>query len=91
MSLPARCFFLFGMLFQSSIAVGGIYMLNYVPPAQKENYMTLAYATDGVIGGGATFLAGVLLQSLEEQPIVAPGRAAGRLRGAVRGAARSSS
>jgi hypothetical protein len=62
-------FFLFGLFFQSSIAVGGVYMLNYVPPAQKENYMTLAYATDGIIGGGVTFLAGVLLQFLETQPV----------------------
>jgi hypothetical protein len=58
-------FFLMGLLFQSSIAVGSIYMLNYVPPAHKENYMTLAYASDGIIGGGATFLAGVLLQVLD--------------------------
>ena len=40
-------------------------MLNYVPPAHKENYMTLAYASDGIIGGGATFLAGLLLQFLD--------------------------
>lgn len=59
------CFFLLGMLFQSSIAVGSIYMLNYVPPKHKENYMTLAYASDGIIGGGATFLAGFLLQLLD--------------------------
>ena len=58
-------FFLLGLLFQSSIAVGSIYMLNYVPPAHKENYMTLAYASDGIIGGGATFLAGFLLQFLD--------------------------
>jgi MFS family permease len=61
-------FFLFGLLFQSSIATGSIYMLNYVPPAQKENYMTLAYASDGIIGGGATFLAGLLLQWLDSHP-----------------------
>jgi hypothetical protein len=70
-------FFLVGFLLQSSIAVGGIYMLNYVPPAQKENYMTLAYATDGVIGGGATFLAGALLQFLEVNPIAPFGVAVG--------------
>lgn len=58
-------FFLLGLLFQSSIVVGSIYMLNYVPPAHKENYMTLAYASDGIIGGGATFLAGLLLQFLD--------------------------
>jgi hypothetical protein len=40
-------------------------MLNYVPPQHKENYMTLAYASDGIIGGGATFLAGFLLQFLD--------------------------
>jgi MFS family permease len=60
-------FFLFGLLFQSSIGVGSIYMLNYVPPAQKENYMTLAYASDGIIGGGATILAGLMLQLLDSQ------------------------
>ncbi len=59
------CFFLMGLLFQSSIALGSIYMLNYVPPQHKENYMTLAYASDGIIGGGATFLAGFLLQILD--------------------------
>ena len=43
-----------GLLFQSSIAVGSIYMLN--PSARpQENYMTLARASDGIIGGGATF------------------------------------
>src|SRR3569623_3391981 len=60
-------FFIFGLLFQCCISVGGIYMLNYVPPAQKENYMTLAYASDGIIGGGAPFLAGLLLQWLDTQ------------------------
>lgn len=70
-------FFLFGLVFQSSITVGGIYMLNYVPPAQKENYMTLAYATDGLIGGGVTFLAGFLLQFLEVQPVALFGVALG--------------
>ncbi|MBK8086339.1 MAG: MFS transporter [Devosia sp.] len=67
--IAGAIFFLFGLLFQSSISVGGIYMLNYVPPAQKENYMTLAYATDGIIGGGVTFLAGMLLNFLEVQPV----------------------
>lgn len=62
-------FFLVGVFFQSSISIGGVYLLNYVPPAQKENYLTLAYATDGLIGGGATFLAGALLQFLEIHPI----------------------
>jgi MFS family permease len=62
-------FFLVGLLFQSSVTTGGIYLLNYVPPAQKENYMTLAYASDGLIGGGATFLAGLLLQFLNSRPI----------------------
>lgn len=63
--IAGTIFFLLGMLFQSSIAVGGIYMLNYVPPAHKENYMTLAYASDGIIGGGASLLAGLLLQILD--------------------------
>ncbi len=68
-------FFLMGLLFQSSIAIGGIYMLNYVPPAQKENYMTLAYASDGIIAGGATFLAGILLQFLDDHPRILMGAA----------------
>jgi hypothetical protein len=67
--IAAVIFFLFGLLFQSSIAVGSIYMLNYVPPAKKESYTTLAYASDGLIGGGVTFLAGTLLQFLQVQPI----------------------
>ncbi len=62
-------FFLFGLLVHSSITAGGIYMLNYVPPADKENYMTLAYTTDGIIGGGAVFLSGFLLQFLEVRPV----------------------
>ncbi len=75
--IAGAIFFLFGLLFQSSISVGGIYMLNYVPPAQKENYMTLAYATDGIIGGGVTFLAGMLLNFLEVQPVTLFGAALG--------------
>lgn len=66
-------FFVFGMLFQSAISVGGIYMLNYVPPAKKESYMTLAYMTDGLIGGGAAFLAGWLLELLASNTIVISG------------------
>lgn len=66
-------FFVFGMLFQSAISVGGIYMLNYVPPAKKESYMTLAYMTDGLIGGGAAFLAGWLLELLASNTIVVSG------------------
>ena len=66
-------FFVFGMLFQSAISVGGIYMLNYVPPAKKESYMTLAYMTDGLIGGGAAFLAGWLLELLATNTIVISG------------------
>ncbi len=69
--IAGAIFFLMGLLFASSISVGGIYMLNYVPPAHKENYMTLAYASDGIIGGGATFLAGLLLQFLDAHtPVV---------------------
>lgn len=66
-------FFLLGMLFQSAMAVGGIYMLNYVPPDKKESYMTLAYMTDGIIGGGVTFLAGWLLEYLGSNTIVLSG------------------
>jgi MFS family permease len=67
--IAGAVFFLMGLLFQSSIATGGIYLLNYVPPAHKENYMTLAYASDGLIGGGATVLAGILLQLLLDHPV----------------------
>ncbi len=73
--LAGAVFFLVGLLFQSSIAAGSIYMLNYVPPAQKENYMTLAYASDGLIGGGATFLAGILLQVLNQNQLAPFGTA----------------
>lgn len=58
-------FVLFGMVFQSAITVGGIYMLNYVPPAHKESYMAVAYTSDGIIGGGVTFIAGALLAYFE--------------------------
>jgi MFS family permease len=71
--LAGAVFFLLGLLFQSSIIVGNIYLLNYVPPQQKENYMTLAYASDGLLGGGTTFLAGFLLQALHDQPLVLMG------------------
>ena len=63
-------FFLIGMLFQSAMSVSPIYMLNYVPPAQKESYMALRYASDGLLGGGSTFLAGALLQYLLNYPPV---------------------
>ncbi len=62
-------FLLLGMLFQSATSIGSIYMLNYVPPAQKESYMALAYASDGLVAGTATFLAGALLQFLQVNPL----------------------
>ncbi len=61
-------FFLIGLLFQSATSIGSIYMLNYVPPAQKESYMALAYTSDGFVGGMATFLAGGLLEYLQFHP-----------------------
>jgi hypothetical protein len=61
-------FLLFGLIFQNATSIGSIYMLNYVPPQQKESYMALAYASDGIIGGGTTFLAGALLQFLQVHP-----------------------
>lgn len=66
------CFFLVGLP-QASIGVGNIYMLNYVPPKHKENYMTMAYASDGIIGGGATFLVGFLLQWLDASQVTLMG------------------
>ncbi|WP_156458210.1 MFS transporter [Devosia epidermidihirudinis] len=63
-------FFAIGMLLQGSMAAGNIYMLNYVPPERRESYMALAYSSDGIFGGGLTFLAGVLLQQLEANGLV---------------------
>ncbi len=70
-------FFAFGLLFPSAIGVGSIYMLNYVPPANKESYMTLAYMTDGLTAGGAAFLAGWLLEFLSGKTIVIAGASLG--------------
>lgn len=61
-------FVMFGLLFQSAIAVGSIYMLNYVPPARKESFMAVAYTSDGLIAGTVTFAAGALLGFLEQHP-----------------------
>ena len=63
-------FFLLGVLLQGSMAAGNIYMLNYVPPERRESYMALAYSSDGIFGGGLTFLAGILLQQLEANGLV---------------------
>ncbi len=41
--LTGGAFFLFGFLVQGSIVAGNVYMLNYVPPTERESYMSLAY------------------------------------------------
>jgi hypothetical protein len=53
--------------------VGGIYIINTGPPRLLFNNMRLAYASDGIIGGGATFLAGILLQTLLDHPLTVLG------------------
>jgi HEAT repeat protein len=63
--LAGLVFFLFGFLVQGAMMAGGIYMLNYVPPTERESYMALAYSSDGIFGGGLTVLAGVLVQHFE--------------------------
>lgn len=70
-------FLLFGAVFQASIAVGGVYMLNVIPPAAKEAYTTVQYSFDGIIGGGVTFLAGFLLAFLHNHPLTLFGFAFG--------------
>ena len=54
-------FFVFGFLMWGSATIGAIFMLNYVPAAQKESYMTIAYSMDGLIAGTTTILAGYLV------------------------------
>lgn len=61
-------FLLFGVLFQASIAVGNVYMLNIIPPSAKEAYTSVHYTVDGIVGGGVTFLAGSLLAWLQADP-----------------------
>jgi len=67
--LVASAFLFFGVLFQGGIAVQNVYMLNTIPESSKESYTTLHYGVDGIIGGGVTFAAGVLLTWLEFNPI----------------------
>lgn len=54
-------FFLFGFLFQASISVAQVYMLNAIPPASKEGYTSLHYSIDGLAAGLVTFASGFLL------------------------------
>lgn len=63
--LVGLVFFLFGFLVQGAMMAGNVYMLNYVPPNERESYMALAYSSDGIFGGGLTVLAGVLVQYFE--------------------------
>ncbi len=62
--LAGLVFFLFGFLVQGAMVGGSVYMLNYVPPAERESYMALAYSSDGIFGG-LTVLAGVLVHHFE--------------------------
>lgn len=68
--LAGLVFFLFGFLVQGAMVAGNIYMLNYVPPADRESYMALAYSSDGIFGGGLTVIAGVLVQYFEHNAFV---------------------
>ncbi|EAR52716.1 phycocyanin alpha phycocyanobilin lyase [Oceanicola granulosus HTCC2516] len=71
--LVAAVFFAVGFLFQSSIAVANVYMLNVVPPSSKESYTVLHYAVDGVVAGVVTFAAGFLLTWIGPRRIEALG------------------
>lgn len=62
-------FFVFGFLMWGSATIGAIFMLNYVPAAQKESYMTIAYSMDGLIAGTTTILAGYLVYWLDTNSI----------------------
>lgn len=64
--LVGLVFFLFGFLVQGAMVGGSVYMLNYVPPTERESYMALAYSSDGIFGGGLTVLAGILVQYFEQ-------------------------
>ena len=68
--LTGGAFFLFGFLVQGSIVAGNVYMLNYVPQTERESYMSLAYSSDGIFGGGLTILAGILVHQLEQSSII---------------------
>lgn len=67
--LAGLAFFLFGFLVQGAIMAGNIYMLNYVPPENRESYMALAYSSDGLFGGGLTVLSGVLVHHFESSGV----------------------
>ena len=58
----------FGVLFGGSMTAANVYLLNYVPRESKESYMALAYSVDGIIGGSATFAAGLLVFWLQIHP-----------------------
>ncbi|WP_306118954.1 MULTISPECIES: MFS transporter [unclassified Roseitalea] len=75
--IVALAFLLFGLLFQGSIAVSNVYLLNNVPASAKESYMALHYSIDGLIGGGITFAAGWLLTWLATNPVTLSGHALG--------------
>ena len=62
----ALVFLLFGALFQAGIAVGNVYMLNTIPPHAKEAYTAVQYSSDGIVGGGMTFLAGFMLTWVQD-------------------------
>ncbi|WDR06190.1 MFS transporter [Devosia rhodophyticola] len=64
--IAALMFSAFGFLAYGSITAGNVYLLNYVPPANKESYTALSYSVDGIVGGSATFGAGFLVFWLEQ-------------------------
>ncbi|NDV00251.1 MFS transporter [Pseudoroseicyclus tamaricis] len=73
--LVAVAFFFFGLFAQTAMAIGGVYMLNVVPPASKEAFTTLHYITVGLVGGAATVFAGMLLARLSLAPLTLFGHA----------------
>ncbi|WDR02601.1 MFS transporter [Devosia algicola] len=69
--IAALMFAAFGFMAFGSITAGNVYLLNYVPPTNKESYTALSYSVDGIVGGSATFGAGFLVFWLEKsQPQV---------------------
>lgn len=72
-ALAAAAFLLAGLFLYPALSVAGIYLLNVIPPASKEAYTTLHYITVGLVGGAATWGAGVLLAQLTAHPVAVAG------------------
>lgn len=72
-AIAAAVFVLAGLFLYPALSVAGIYLLNVIPPASKEAYTTLHYITVGLLGGAATWGAGLLLALLSSHPVVVAG------------------